>query len=620
MSAAASLGVLEMSRRFVLPGLLALAGAAHADMYQDGSNAKLPEARTNLAIAPHVATNADLAASATASYPNGVVRDDYSAGRGAPPLYYRPSAVACSISGGDGGSQVPSSDGKCWLAAFDTAGASIMEWGPVGDGVAPDYTPVKNAFAWADTSGIPLLMDNAHKFLIVAGIVSTGNIDVRGASGHVNTYAANCPGGAIVANSDITALTFNGPSGSVRSICVQMAPVAGTRLSGAGIVVGTANAGQGQGHFHLSESAVINAYDGILIGAAIAGAPQTNTPIVENNLVVSASHYAIGLGVNSTGASSPGVVISHNQIICIAANSNSTGYAVFDGAFHIAAGDEGPYNCAYGTQVLPGNNQIVGGTFTGVLGDSSLVHDLWVHPTSAGAYMYSLNFDGSWTSSVNGPDQSVLIENTVGALWGAVKFVGHTFFAVSGATSPLVKIDAANVIITGGHFIVNGFTLNTGLELGAHSTLTAVSNNLMSAVNGGALTNGIKIDSGASVFTIQGNSFLFTTNPIVYTPNAETALIKDNIGVDNTCPSVASAASISLPNAATCVNITGSTAIKDITNSTWSGRSVLLQSQNGVALNTGGAAATQFCTAATLAPFASKTVVYNTVAGCWAPL
>jgi hypothetical protein len=170
-----------------------------------------------------------------------------------------------------------------------------------------------------------------------------------------------------------------------------------------------------------------------------------------------------------------------------------------------------------------------------------------------------------------------------------------------------VKIDAANVIITGGHFIVNGFTLNTGLELGAHSTLTTVSNNLMSAVNGGALTNGIKIDSGASLFTIQGNSFLFTTNPIVYAPNGETALIKDNIGVDDTCPNVASAASISLPNASTCVNITGSTAKRDSTNNKCSGRSVLYKSQKRSSLNTGGAAATQFCTAATLAPSASKT-------------
>jgi hypothetical protein len=36
-------------------GLLAIAAGARADMYPDASNAKLPDARTNLKIAPHVA-------------------------------------------------------------------------------------------------------------------------------------------------------------------------------------------------------------------------------------------------------------------------------------------------------------------------------------------------------------------------------------------------------------------------------------------------------------------------------------------------------------------------------------------------------------------------------------
>ena len=71
-----------------------------------------------------------LAARATTSFPNGVWRLDFSAGLGAPPLFYVPSVGACSLNAGagDGGSQVPSSNGKCWLAKFGPE-ADIRQWG-----------------------------------------------------------------------------------------------------------------------------------------------------------------------------------------------------------------------------------------------------------------------------------------------------------------------------------------------------------------------------------------------------------------------------------------------------------------------------------------------------------
>jgi hypothetical protein len=84
------------------------------------------------AFAPaHIATKAALAATASTDYPNGVWRDDYSAGFGAPPLFYKPSNSACSLNAGagDGGSQVQSADGKCWLAVFPAGPLDARWWG-----------------------------------------------------------------------------------------------------------------------------------------------------------------------------------------------------------------------------------------------------------------------------------------------------------------------------------------------------------------------------------------------------------------------------------------------------------------------------------------------------------
>lgn len=66
----------------------------------------------------HVANNSGLQAVSTASA-DFVVRDGYAAVGDAPALMFIPSTSACSISGGDGGSQVPSANSKCWLAVFD---------------------------------------------------------------------------------------------------------------------------------------------------------------------------------------------------------------------------------------------------------------------------------------------------------------------------------------------------------------------------------------------------------------------------------------------------------------------------------------------------------------------
>ncbi len=111
--------------------------------------------------APHVATYALLTAASTVTYPNGVWRDDFASGNGAPPLFYSASNVACSLNSGNGdkGSQVKSSDGKCFLANFPAGGVDVREFGAVSSASSADnLTALQGASIAAHTANLPLII------------------------------------------------------------------------------------------------------------------------------------------------------------------------------------------------------------------------------------------------------------------------------------------------------------------------------------------------------------------------------------------------------------------------------------------------------------------------------
>lgn len=80
---------------------------------------------------PNVAGNTALKALAH-TFAAEVVRQDYESGYGAPPLFFTSSASPCSLNAGagDGGSQVPTNDGGCWLAQLPPA-VDWREWGVI---------------------------------------------------------------------------------------------------------------------------------------------------------------------------------------------------------------------------------------------------------------------------------------------------------------------------------------------------------------------------------------------------------------------------------------------------------------------------------------------------------
>jgi hypothetical protein len=109
-------------------------------------------------------------------YPNGVWRDTYGNGNGAPPVWYILSGSACPLNSGagDNGSQVVSGDGKCWLAQFDAGGADVRQWGVIFDNVTNNSTGLQSAWTWeAANLGTLLLPATTTPALFATGITAT---------------------------------------------------------------------------------------------------------------------------------------------------------------------------------------------------------------------------------------------------------------------------------------------------------------------------------------------------------------------------------------------------------------------------------------------------------------
>lgn len=596
-----------------------------------------------------VATNAALVASCASVsscqagvpvYSNGVWRADFSANLGAPPLWFVPETGTCAANSrvSDGGSCVNTSggDGNSFYAVFPAAGASPMEWGPSGNGSTDDTAKIQAAVTWANTSGVPLVFDGIHKFLISTGLTGNGTPDIRGPASLPGVYATTCPFGIIV-NSNITAFSFTGASGSIDSICVQMATSAGLRASGAAISAGSPGT-TNQTNFRITNNTILNPYDGILIGGpTIDGTHQTNGTYAGHNVVVNPSHYGIGHGLTSMTGSTAGTLLDANQIACFSANSGATGIAILDGAVELRGTDVGPFGCNVGTALTPQSGQQIDGLFSGVLGDTSITNGLLIDPAFGGEVI-NTRFVGAWmVFGANATQTQALL--TGAGLVKDILFSGCFFGSFLNQSTPIVDVETGgNVTITGSHITADGggTTTGAGIKVGTNNgnpsfvnitgnfigsgsgvmalgvqlattsnSITTISSNTIGA------TTGVSVTGSSNVFSILDNLFNSTT-PISYSPNNESAQIANNGGVDNLTPTVASAASVTLPVNST-VEISGTTAITTL-NGMWSNRKVtLVPTGSGLAFNTGG----NICNTVSPAQFASVSATWLAGNSCW---
>lgn len=109
---------------------------------------------------PTVATNAALQALSTATT-STVTRLSFATSGDTPPLTYVASGSACSLNAGagDNGSQVQSSNSKCWIAQFPKGALDVTEWGVVANGATTDNTTaLQNAWNYGGTVNTDILL------------------------------------------------------------------------------------------------------------------------------------------------------------------------------------------------------------------------------------------------------------------------------------------------------------------------------------------------------------------------------------------------------------------------------------------------------------------------------
>ena len=116
-----------------------------------------------------VHTTADLQAAKSTDYPGGVWRTGSQYGS---PMHYHASAGACTISGGDGGSQIPTADGKCWVWEPENMMAAVEQFGALPDASADSTAPINKCLVAIGPNGTCWA---TGKYL-----VSGGNIQIPG--------------------------------------------------------------------------------------------------------------------------------------------------------------------------------------------------------------------------------------------------------------------------------------------------------------------------------------------------------------------------------------------------------------------------------------------------------
>ncbi len=105
-------------------------------------------------VAVTVANDAQLSA-LSSTYAPQVLRSGFAVLGDSPPVVFTSSGSACSLNAGagDGGSQVPSSDGKCWIGSY-SGKVDVTDFGADKTGVADSAPAINAAAAAAQTAAL----------------------------------------------------------------------------------------------------------------------------------------------------------------------------------------------------------------------------------------------------------------------------------------------------------------------------------------------------------------------------------------------------------------------------------------------------------------------------------
>lgn len=491
-----------------------------------------------------------------------------------------------------------------------------IEFGAKGNGSSDDTAAVQAAIDSAAARHVTLDL-GGHVYGIASALTASQLVIITGSGGGSGLYGHTCTEGFRALRANLSLLTLQAPQSEVSHVCFESGP--GVSNTGGYYIKSVAGANS-------SKIADSSFYGGCLSVIVTGSSSMQNVnSVIDRNIFVpaqSALCTAVELGSDSKHGLTVDTVVSNNEIYCHGGTSGAVGMLFSDASGYYVTNND-IYACSYGTKLYPGASQIVGpGFFTNtVLGDTPGYVGMLVKTSDSTAQILSNKFVNTWATSSANRGPAILVNQVNGRIRGT-SFTSLRAYNATGATNQdIVDIQGGwgTRILNSAVCLQGNADRAAGISITRGARYTAIQNNEINGacdLAGGVLGTAIKVDSTIDEVQIDGNDIgEGVTTPIDWnkTSNNINAVVGNNIGVDTTVGSVASAATLSLP-ANPIVKITGTTPVKTL-NGAWNGRVVQIITSNGLTFTKGG----NICNASDLTTAAngSVTASWGGGLGCW---
>lgn len=480
-------------------------------------------------VLPHVPNNATLALTSTATYPTGVIRDDYLVGNGAPPVLFKPLTGTCAANSlvSDGGSCVneTSGDGNSWKAQYGAGGVDVREWGAKCDGATNDSAAIIASLAAATNASLgKIVLPDATcystaQIIVPPGVTLDGTVFVPSnpPAGSKLLCASSVANACLVVSGDGTSAGLGNGAAGAQYLTVAYSGTPPTNSDNIEVLGGYNPV--------INHLFAYNAYNGFGFVGVCTTPPSTNCVY---GISADPDHIYTGVIANDHIYVNnwPELRISHGRFgMSGAGDLNGGAYIYFTGG--AGGGGEGPNSFYVSDSIF---NQ----------GANAPTHFAqWANITGAGANVVEWKFEhihveDSGTGALFATDVTNNILNRLNISDSTFNTVSRPVWGLNAATQP------SEWEITGNEFFCSTFTLSptpsiqsvaiigNRIDCASHFTSTAGTDTLELTSNsyGGNLT----LDGTANWGSLNVNGGSFTAGSLVNSTTAGSVLSVDMAG------------------------------------------------------------------------------------------